>query len=186
MKFGPTTRRRLDAPLCCSRVCNEFCRKWIDSTLRSLSVATTRTLRVLPPSVAISALSVVRWRDLRIWTRSGMRSERSSQHNEALNMSRPSPPLPSPPVDRTEISSFSEGNVSDWVISDICCFNSFNLSTTLAKSEALSVWTKSFKSYLTFFMVLNISVLDKKKHHERILGWKKNKKKIHNYSVFKV
>jgi len=169
MNFGPTRRRRLDVPLCCSREFNELCRKWIDSTPWSLSVATTRTLRVLPPSVAISALSVLRCRDLRISTRSGMRSERSSQHNEALNMTRPSPPPSSPLVDRTEISSVSEGNVSELVISDIRCFNSLNLSTTLAKSEALSVWTKWFKSYFTFSKV--------QKKHERILGWKKNKKK---------
>jgi len=154
MNFGPTTRRRCDVALCCSREFNELCRKCIDSTLWSLSVATTRTLRVLPPSVAISALSVVRCRDLRIPTRSGMRSERSSQHNEAFNMSRPSPPLSSPPVDRTEISSLSEGNVSEyWVISDICCFSSFNLSTTLAKSEALSVWTKSLIQKLFHFFL---------------------------------
>lgn len=149
MNFRSRTRRRLDLSLelleRSTRDFSEFCRNWIDSPLWSLSVATTRTLRVLPPSVAISALSVFRRRDLRISMSSGMRSERSSQHREALNMRRPSlssqPPWSSlsPLVDKTETSSVSDGNASESDSEDICCFNSLTRWTTLARREALSV-----------------------------------------------
>lgn len=136
------TRRRFDLSLEVERSSKDFkafWRKWMDSMLWSLSAATIRTFRVLPPSVAISALRVLRCREFRISIRSGMRSERSSQHSEALNISLPSPPPP--PLDSTVISSVSEGTVSSSVISEVCCFSSLTRCTTLARSEALSVWT---------------------------------------------
>ncbi|KAF7826403.1 Transcription factor bHLH106 [Senna tora] len=76
----------------------------MDSMLWSLSTATMRTFRVLPPRVAISSLRVLRWRDFRISMRSGIRLERSSQHSNALNMSLPSLSLI---FDSTVISSVS-------------------------------------------------------------------------------
>lgn len=115
--------------------------------LSSLSPATTRTFRVLPPTVQISAFTVFSRKDFRISISSGIRSDRSSQHNDALNISLPSPP----PPEITVISSVSDGTVSSSVISDVCCFNSFTRSTTFARSEALSVWNQPNTNKIIFF-----------------------------------
>lgn len=103
----------------------------------SSSPATRKsTLRTRPPMVAISARSVLMRRDLSVSISSGRRSERSSQHKEALKMVRP-PGVGS--QERTAMSSDSEGKWLSSGISDVCCFSSLTCCTTLANREALSV-----------------------------------------------
>ena len=115
---------------------NAFWRKWTDSTLWWSLAAISRTLRIRPPTVTMSALRVLRCRELRISLRSGMRSERSSQHNDALNRSLPSSDF-SP--ESTLISSVSEGKLSSSAISNVSFLSSFTRSTTFARRDALSV-----------------------------------------------
>jgi hypothetical protein len=115
---------------------NAFCKKWTDSTLWSLSAAMIRTFLILPPSVTISAFNVFKCRDFSISIRSGMRSDRSSQHRDALNTNCPS--LEYSP-ESTVTSSVSDGKDSSPGSSEVCCFSSLTLWTTFARSEALSV-----------------------------------------------
>uniref|UniRef100_A0A2P2QTX9 Uncharacterized protein n=1 Tax=Rhizophora mucronata TaxID=61149 RepID=A0A2P2QTX9_RHIMU len=95
-----------------------------------------RTFLILPPRVTISARSVFKWRDFNVSIRSGRRSDRSSQHKDALKINCPS--LEHSP-ESTVISSASDGKESRPGICEVCCFSSLTLWTTFARSEALSV-----------------------------------------------
>nr|GMD90604.1 hypothetical protein Iba_chr14dCG11270 [Ipomoea batatas] len=102
-----------------------------------------KTFLILPPRVTISALRGLSRRDLRVWIRSGIRSNRSSQQRDALITNLPSPEHSSSLDSRSVISSLSDGiPVSISMSSDASSFSSLTRSTTFASKEALSVWKK--------------------------------------------
>lgn len=133
------SRLRLDRSLelePSTKLFKAFLKKPTDSSARSPSPATTRTFLILPPNVAISALTVFRLSDLSVSIKSDRRSDRSSQHSDAFIINSPSPENS---LVSTLTSSVSQGRISSSGISEVCRFNSFTRWITLASNEALSV-----------------------------------------------
>lgn len=119
-----------------------FKASWMESMecwppLESSSPVMRRTFFMRPPSVVISALSVLRWRAFNVLMRSGRRSDRSSQQREALIIN-----LPSSSVASMVSSSASVGRGLSSPISEVWRFSSLTCWITSANKDALSVCNK--------------------------------------------
>lgn len=127
--------------LCCCCCCSwssEF--GLLSVVVASSSPVTNKTFLTRPPRVVISALRVLKRKDLSVLMRSGRRSERSSQQREAF-MTNLAPLIVviSSEASSTVSSSTSVGIGLVSAINEVCRFSSFTCCITSASSEALSV-----------------------------------------------
>lgn len=114
---------------CCCCCCSSL-------LLESSSPVINNTFFTRPPSVVISAFNVLKRNALSVLMRSGNRSDRSSQHSEALITNLPS----SSDASSTISSSISVGTGLVSAITEVCRFSSFTCCITSASNEALSVY----------------------------------------------
>lgn len=113
---------------------------WTNSPQPSFSQShsTITTFRIRPPIATISTLTGLSCSEFSVWIMSARRSDRSSQHIEAFIIILPSFRLLFNEI--TVISSVSVGMLSLCSICEVICFSSFNLWTTFASRDALSVY----------------------------------------------
>lgn len=127
---------------------------WSPEEEESSSPVMNKTFFTRPPRVVISALRVLRWRDLRVLMICGRRSDLSSQQSEALITNFPSS---SDASTSTDSSSSSVGTGLTSAINVVCRFSSFTCWITSASNDALSVYQKTWcKNDNLFFHVMQM------------------------------
>ena len=133
---------------CCCCCCCCCCCWFSPLLLESSSPVMNKTFFTRPPSVVISAFSVLNLRAFKVLIRSGKRSVLSSQHSEALITN-----LPSSSDVSTVSSSISVGTGLDSAIRDVCRLSSLTCCITSASSEALSVYIHKREQHIKIWLI---------------------------------